>query len=338
VFVTENRNKKSVTLNLKSEKGKEILLKLARESDIFVENFAPGLMEKLGLSYDALKRENPRIIYCSISGFGKDTSNRDRPAWDAALQAMSGLMTITGDPDRPPMRVGASIVDLTAAVYALSGILLALFEREKSGEGRFIDISLFDSALSLVNYWIAYSSITGRVPMRMGNEWPALAPYQVFKTKYETYLFIGASNDEYWRKLCEILGLGELVTDERFASNADRVKRMKELAAAIERKTEQLEQNLLLEKLVSAGIPCAPVNNIKSILSDPSLASRGTITETSYQDVGKFLAVNSPLISVTKTPESESPPPTLGQHTVEILHRMGFGDEQIDGLRKEKII
>ncbi len=338
VFVTENRNKKSVTLNLKTERGKEILLKLAGESDIFVENFAPGLMEKLSLGYSELRRVNPRIIYCSISGFGKDTSNRDRPAWDAALQAMSGLMTITGDPDRPPMRVGTSIVDLTAGVYALSGILLALFEREKSGEGRFIDISLFDSALSLVNYWVAYCSITGKVPIRMGNEWPALAPYQVFKTRNETYVFIGASNDEFWKKLCQILGLSGLAGEDRYSTNAARVRNMKELAAIIEKVTESWERELLLEKLVLAGIPCAPVNTIDMIMNDPSLTLRETITETSYSGVGKFLAVNSPLRSLNFSGKESKGPPTLGQHTEEVLHKIGYNDNQIEELRRHGII
>jgi len=338
VFVTENRNKKSVTLNLKTERGKEIALKLVGESDIFVENFAPGLMDKLGLGYKDLARANPRMIYCSISGFGKDTPNKDRPAWDAALQAMSGLMTITGDPDRSPMRVGTSIVDLTAGVYALSGILLALLEREKSGVGRFIDISLLDSAVSLVNYWVAYCSITGRVPTRMGNEWPALAPYQVFKTRNETYVFIGASNDEFWRKLCQILGLARLLEDKRYSTNADRVRRMKELATIIEEATMNWERDLLLEKLVLAGIPCAPVNTVETIMNDPSLALRGMITETSYSDVGKFLTANSPLHSLSTVEKDSKSPPVLGQHTVEVLRRIGYSDDQIEEFRSHGII
>jgi len=333
VFATENRGKKSVTLNLKSEKGKEIVTKLTQQSDIFVENFTPGLLDKLGLGYDDLKKVNRRLIYCSISGFGK-SPNENRPAWDAALQAMSGLMTVTGEPDRPPMRVGTSIVDLTAGNYALNGILLALLEREKSGEGRFVDISLFDSAISLVNYWIAYSSITGKVPSRMGNEWPALAPYQVFKAKNGEYVFIGASNDEFWKKLCEVLQLGDLAIDEKFSSNERRVLNMKKLTAIIDETTESWDRDELVERLVQQGIPCAPVNTVSELLDDPSLVKRGIIIETSYETTGNFRAAGSPLRAFGPA-QTGIGPPKLGQHTDEILRELEYEDSEIEEFHRD---
>ncbi|MFI5421167.1 MAG: CaiB/BaiF CoA transferase family protein [Nitrososphaerales archaeon] len=315
VFATENRGKKSVTLNLKSKAGKEIATRLAQRSDIFVENFTPKLLDKLGLGYDNLKKVNPRLVYCSISGYGKSSSNSDRPAWDAAVQAMSGLMTLTGEPDRPPMRVGTSIVDLTAANYALSGILLALLEREKTGEGRFVDISLFDAAISIVNYWIAYSSITGKTPMRMGNEWPALAPYQVFKAKNDEYVFIGASNDEFWREMCLILKLEDLIKDERFSTNERRVHNMKELAAIVDHATCSRDRDELVEKLVARGIPCAPVNTVRELLSDPSLVKRGILVETNYETFESFLVAGNPLGALEPPSTGIASPPKLGQHT-----------------------
>jgi crotonobetainyl-CoA:carnitine CoA-transferase CaiB-like acyl-CoA transferase len=242
---------------------------------------------------------------------------------------MSGLMTITGEPDRPPMRVGTSIVDLTAGNYALSGILLALLERKKSGEGRFIDISLFDSAISLVNYWIAYSSITGNTPVRMGNEWPALAPYQVFKAKNGEYVFIGASNDEFWERLCEVLRLGDIVNDEKFSSNERRVLNMKKLATIIDATTETWDRAELIEELVQKGIPCAPVNNVREILNDPSLLKRGILVETSYEPSGNFRAAGSPLRTFGPS-QAETSPPKLGQHTDEILRQLEYEDDEIE--------
>ena len=338
VFVTENRNKKSITLNLKSQKGRAIALELVSRCDIFVENFTPGLMEKLRLGYSDLREINPRLIYCSISGFGKVSPNRDRPAWDAALQAMSGLMTITGEPERPPMRVGTSIVDLTAGTYAVCGILLALLEREKSGLGRLVDISLFDSAASLVNYWGAHASITHTVPTRMGNTWPALAPYQVFQTK-DGFVFIGASNDDFWKKLCEVLELNSLIVDSRFSTNERRVKNMAILAQLVDETTRKWENEKLIAELHRVEVPCAPVNTVDKMINDESLAHRGFLVTTSYEGLGEFKVTSNPLRSANLADkDSNAPAPSLGQHTDVVLKELGYSESDISNLRNEGVV
>ena len=348
VFVSENRGKQSITLNLKSEKGREVALKLAASSDVLVENFTPGLLEKLGLGYEALRKLNPRLIYCSISGFGKDSPYRDRPAWDAALQAMAGIMTITGEPDRPPVRVGTSIVDLTAGTYAVCGILVALLERERTGEGRFVDISLFDSASSVVNYWASYASMTGRVPSRMGNTWPALAPYQVFRT-VDGYAFIGASNDDFFRKLCTSLKLDELGSDPRFATNEARVRNMKELATLIEEATIHWDNESLVSELARVGVPCAPVNTVDKILEDQSLRQRGLVVDTEYGADDKqkkqiFRTTTNPLRTMFGREEKKSPGeevehvPSLGQDTERVLLGLGYSELEIKEFRARGVI
>ncbi|HZW58005.1 MAG TPA: CaiB/BaiF CoA-transferase family protein [Nitrososphaerales archaeon] len=342
VFVSENRGKRSVTLNLKSEKGREIALKLAASCDVLVENFTPGLLEKLGLGYEAVRKVNPRIVYCSISGFGKDSPYKDRPAWDAALQAMAGIMTITGEPDRPPLRVGTSIVDLSAGTYAVCGILVALLERERTGEGKFVDISLFDSAASLVNYWASYASITGRVPQRMGNTWPALAPYQVFKTT-NGYAFIGASNDDFFRKLCSVLKLDHLTSDARFSTNESRVKNMKELAALIDEATSSWDNESLVRELAAIGVPCAPVNTVDKLLEDQSLRQRGLVVDAEYSGVGEreFRVTSSPLRTMfgrKAANEERQKVPSLGQHSDQVLIELGYSESEIKQFREQGVI
>ncbi|MFI5450520.1 MAG: CaiB/BaiF CoA transferase family protein [Candidatus Bathyarchaeia archaeon] len=336
VFATENRGKKSVTINLKSDRGREIFTKLARQSDILVENFAPGLLDRLGLGYEDLNKANPRLIYCSISGYGKSSSMGNRPAWDAVVQAISGLMTLTGEPDRLPMRAGTSIVDLTAANYALNAILLSLLEREKTGKGRFVDISLFDSAISLVNYWIAYSSITGKTPVRMGNEWPAFAPYQVFKARNGEHLFIGASNEEFWKELCGVLKLESLAGDENFSTNDRRVHNMKKLSSIIDEVTESWDRDELVERLTEKGIPNAPVNSVREVLDDPSLLNRKVLVETSYESEN-FRVASSPLHVFGPTTTGTSPP-KLGQHTNEILKELGYETREIEEFHRDGIV
>jgi len=344
VFVTENRNKKSITLNLKSERGREIALKLASRCDIFVENLTPGILERLGLGYALLQKQNPRMIYCSISGYGRNSPYAERPSWDAALQAMSGLMSLTGEPESPPMRVGTSVVDLTAGVYAVCAILLALFEREKTGKGQFIDISLLDSAASLVNYWTAYSSITGHAPKRMGNTWPAQAPYQVFGTS-DGYVFIGVSNDDFWKKMCNVLKLEHLVSDPRFVSNEMRTRNMEDLALLIEDVTHSWQTSTLAEELIKAGIPCSPVNTVDTMLKDASLLQRGFLVDVdNFEELKKFKVSTSPLRTAflssgrTGDKNANEPPPSLGQHTNEVLRDLGYTDSEIENLRKEGAI
>ncbi|MFQ5711873.1 MAG: CaiB/BaiF CoA transferase family protein [Candidatus Geothermarchaeales archaeon] len=337
LFAPYNRNKRSVTLNLSSHEGREILLRMVKSSHVFLENFRPGVTEKLKIDYENVKKVNPKIIYCSVTGFGHTGPYRDRPAWDQVLQAMSGLMSVTGEPGGRPLRVGTSIVDIITGIYASYAVAIALIAAIRDGIGQKIDVSLLDAAVSTVSYWIAHYSYTGKIPEKLGSGHPIFAPYEVFKVR-DGYVFIGVTDNKFWSGFCDILGVGDLAADDRFMTNERRVENKEELMSLLREVIAGWDGDDLLEKLVGAGIPCAPVNTIDRVMNDPHLLKRGAIVEVQYPPDRRVKVSGIP-VKFSKTPGSiRSDPPSLGQDTEDVLKEFGYSGKDLSQLRARGVI
>jgi len=337
-YLSINRNKKSITLNLKSEKGREILRKLIGKGDVLVENFLPGTMERWGFDYERVKEINPRIIYCSITGYGQYGPYKDRPGYDFIIQAQGGIMSITGPVEGPPMKVGVAIVDVTAGLFAAVAILAALHERGKSGKGQYIDIALLDSQVAwLVNVASNYL-VSGEVPRRYGNAHPNIVPYELFEAE-DGWFALGVGSDRQWQKLCQVIGRPELAQDSRFATNPKRVENREELIPLLQEIFRERKVEEWLGLLIEAGIPCAPVNSIDQVFADPQVQARGMVVEVPHPTADKVRLVGSPL-KLSRTPvEIRCPPPLLGEHTEEVLTGfLGYTKREIAQLRQEGVI
>ena len=337
-FMSLNRDKKSMTLNLKAEKGKEIFKRLVEQADVVVENYRPGTMEKLGLSYDVLKEINPRLIFAACSGFGQTGPDRHKPAYDIIVQGAGGLMGITGYPDGPPTRVGASVGDITAGLFTAIGILTALHARTVSGVGQMVDVSMLDCQVAILENAIARYAVTGEVPGRIGNHHPSITPFDVIKTK-KHHVIIAIGNDSLWVKLCDVLGIPDVAEDPRFLTNADRTKNRAYLYPILEAGFLKKTAKEWLRVLEKAGIPCGPVNRIDEIMNDPQVKARDMIIELEHPVAGKLKMPGTP-IKLSETPGSiVEPAPLLGEHTFEILGDMlGMTEEEILALKEEKVL
>ena len=338
-FLCLNRNKKSITLNLKNEKGREILYKLVQKCDVFLENFKPGVTKRLRMDYETICKINPRIIYCSITGFGQSGPYRDYPAYDIVIQGMGGLMGITGEPDRPPVRIGVAITDIGAGMYAAIAILSALIAREKTKKGQWIDVSLLDSTVSWMTYMAANYFATGMVPKRMGSAHPNIVPYQCFKARDGKYLTVAVGNDRIWKNFCEALGLENMVENPKFATNPKRVENRDELIPVLEKVFLSRTRDEWIEILLKKGVPCGPVYAMDEVFRDPQVLHRKMLVEIEHPKVGKIKQIGIPM-KFSETPgEIKVPPPLLGQHTEEILKNLlGYSEEEINQLRSEEVI
>ncbi len=337
-FFAINRNKKSVTLNLKHPRGKEIVKALARRCDVVIENFKPGTMEDLGLGWETLSRENPRLIYCAISGFGASGPKREWAGYDAIMQGVTGLMSITGEADGPPVKVGVALIDEITALYAHGAILAALLHRERTGQGQKVECSLLESGVAaLMNAAIAYL-LAGEVQGRYGSAHASVVPYQAFKAK-DDYLMVGAGNERLWKTFCEVLGAPEWADDARFDSNQKRVERREELVRMIEERLQARTRDEWVEAFGAAGLPSGPINNVADVFHDPQLLHRGMVEEIAHPTAGKIRLVGIP-VKFSRTPAAiASPPPLLGQHTEEVLGGLiGLTAGEIEQLRKDGVI
>lgn len=336
-FLSINRNKKSIVINLKSEKGKEIVLKLAEKCDVFVENFRPGVAKRLGVDYETVKKVNPKIIYCSISGFGQEGPYRDYPAFDQILQGMGGLMSITGEPGRPPVKVGIPITDIAAGMFAAYGIVCALFYREKTGKGQYVDVSMLDSQVAWLTYQAGRYFATGEIPGPIGSGHPLIVPYQAFKTK-DGYINIAAGNDNLFRSLCKVLGVEHLADDPRFNTNPKRVENREELVKILEEIFVQKTTSEWLELIRKAGVPCGPIYNVADVVNDPQVLFRKMVVEINHPKSGRIKVTGVP-VKLSESPgDVRLPPPMLGQHTVDILKFLGYSDEDISKLKDEGVV
>ncbi|MBI3912895.1 MAG: CoA transferase [Chloroflexi bacterium] len=333
-YLGANRNKKSITLNLKDAKGREIARKLASGADVLVENFKVGTMDGWRLGYGELKELNPRLIYCAITGYGQTGPYKDRAGYDFVAQAEGGIMSITGEPDGAPMKVGVAIADITTGLFALNAILAALYEREKSGGGQFIDVALLDSQVAwLANVASSYL-ISGNAPQRYGNAHATIVPYQAFTTR-DGSIVVAIGADRQWQKFCALIERDDLARDARFATNPARVENRTALIPALEKVFAARDSAAWLALLQAEGIPCGPINSIEQVFQDAQVLRREMLIEMPHPTAGKIKLVGTPL-KLSRTPARITlPPPLLGEHTGEVLREIvGLSDEEIQKLRE----
>ncbi len=336
-FLYANRNKKSITLNLREEEGRKILIQLAKDADVFVENYRPQVKKRLKIDYPALSEINPRLIYCSISGFGQTGPWSERPGFDQIAQGMSGLMSVTGFPEYGPTRVGVAIGDSVCGIFAAYGILAALREREKSGQGQFLETSLLEGLVSVLGFQAAKYFATGEIPLPQGNDHAVNAPYGTYRTK-DVYINIATATKKMWEILCQILGMTDLMNDPRFLKDADRVKNKKELRELMEEQLASKTSDEWVEIMNQEGIPCGTINTIDQVFQDKQVLHQQMLLEVDHLTAGKIKMIGFP-VKMERTPAHISlPPPVLGQHNHEILKGLNYSDEAIEDLRKREII
>ena len=336
-FLSINRNKESLTLDFKNTEGREILAKLISKSDVVVENFRPGAMARLGLDYSTLAARHPRLVFCSISGFGQDGPRRDQAGYDAVIQAEGGLMSVTGDADGRAFRVGVAVTDMVAGLLAVQGILLALFARERSGRGQHIDISMLDGVISLLSYHASIYLTTGAESRRVGNRHATIAPYDTFAAS-DGELFLAVGNDEQFQRFCAATGLQHLLADDRFSTNPARVRNEAALKELLEPVMRERTRDGWLREFATAGVPCGAVRSVPEALSDPQVAARRMVEAVEHAVLGPMKVLGTP-IKLSDTPASiRTAPPTLGQHTGTVLTELGLTTDEIAGLRSRSIV
>ncbi|CAA9297276.1 MAG: L-carnitine dehydratase/bile acid-inducible protein F [uncultured Chloroflexi bacterium] len=336
-FLLLNRNKRSLALDLKHPRGAELFLALADGADVVVENFRPGTMHDLGLSYETLAARNPRLIYLTASAYGQDGPYAERPGLDLILQGMSGVMSITGEPEGAPVKVGVPLCDLTAALYGAYAILAALLARQRSGEGQLIDVSLFEAGVSLAVWEAASYWTTGKVPERLGSAHRASAPYQAFRTA-DGHVTVGATTPNTWGAFCQVLGLDDLHEDPRFSDNAERRARHIELAGLIERVTVTRTSDHWYTALEAAGVPCGVLQSYDQVLADPHLQARSFFHELPHPTAGSVRSLGSPARLQKTPPRLRRAGPLLGEHTQEVLGELGLSAVEVEALVRERVV
>lgn len=337
VFLSANRNKRSIAINMKSDKGRKLVHELARSSDVAIESFGTGVAERLGIDAASLCALNDRLVHCSISGFGRTGPLKNSPGYDVILQAFGGIMSMTGDEGGGYIRSPISPIDQMTGVHAFSGILAALFAREKSGKGAAIQVSLFDTALGLLGYNLQTFWERGTQPAKCGSSHESLCPYQAFEAS-DGPIMIGVANDNLWRKFCGVTGLNAIVDDPKFRTNAERVKHRAETLQHVQAVIATNTVAHWNEALNEVGIPCSPINTLAQLLDHPHTKADKLIMQYDHPAAGRLNCVGHPVTFVGEERAPGLPPPTLGQHTDDVLKEMGLSDASIAELRRDEII
>ena len=334
-FLMMNRNKRGIVLDLKTEGGAEILRRLIGKADILVENFGPGVMDRLGFGYEALHKEYPALIYCSLSGFGRTGPYQHRRGFDLVAQAMSGIMSFTGEgPDGPPVKCGAPLSDITAGIIAAMGILAATVHRLRTGEGQWVETSLYEAALVQTYWQSAIALATGVAPRAMGSAHPLNAPYQAFQTS-DGWIVVGGANQKNWVRMLEALGTPDMAADPRFLSGPDRMGHLKELETELSEHFRKKPSAYWLKALEEKGVPCGPVHDMLQALADPQTIAREMVVEVEHATLGPVKTLGLP-VKFSATPgKVRTGAPLYGEHTREVLREYGFDDQQINAFEKE---
>ncbi|MEJ2209661.1 MAG: CoA transferase [Anaerolineae bacterium] len=337
-FLAANRNKRSITVNLKSSAGQEIVRRLAAGADALVENFRTGTLDEMGLGYEALRAVNPRLVYCSISGYGRSGPYARRPGYDFVIQAEGGMMGITGPEEGPPYRVGIPIVDITAGMFAATAILAALRARDLTGEGQWVDLSLLDSQAALLTNVASNYLIGGQEPRRLGNAHPNITPYEAFRAR-DRWFALAAANNRQWAALCSVLERPDLVTDPRFADNGARVAHRAELRAVLAEAFGTRDAGEWLDALRQAGLPCGPINTVPEVFDHPQAEAREMVLETEHPTAGRLRFPGFPY-KLSETPAAlRQPPPRLGQHTGQVLaDLLDYSPADVAALRDQGVV
>ncbi len=341
-FMSINRGKRSITIDIATPGGQALVKKLAAQSDVLIENYKVGDLKRYGLDYEAIRAINPRIVYCSITGFGQTGPYRNRPGYDYIFQAMSGLMSLTGGPDElpggGPAKVGLAICDVITGIYSSFAVMTALAEREKSGAGQYIDMSLLDTTIATISHINMNYLIGGIIPKRMGTGHPSIVPYQMFQAK-DGPMVVAVGNDGQFAKLCALLGFPDLPKDPRFLTNPLRVQHRDALIPQLEAAFAKKTAGVWIESLTQLGVPCGPLNNIQQVFDDPHVRSRGMQVSIPHPRAGAVPALANPARLADTPPQYERPAPALGEHTREILRDvLGLSKTEIDQLAAEKVI
>ncbi len=339
-FASSNRNKRSLTLDLTKPEGQDLARRLIEQSDVLVENFMVGGLAKYGLTYDQLKSDFPRLVYCSITGFGHTGPYAKRPGYDVLIQAMGGFMSTTGEPDRAPQKAGVPIADLMAGMYAAVAINAALCNRESTGKGQFIDIGMLDTQVATLSIMALNYLATGKNPPRLGNAHPNIVPYQSFSTA-DGDIVIAAANDDQFRRLCDFAGVPELAGNKKFKTNESRVRNRDALIEKLKAVVSKHPSTYWLEGLEKVNVSCGPINTLEQVFNDPQVKARGMELEMAHPAMGKNPArlIASPIKMSETEPDYRHAPPTLGQHTEEVLKELlGLDAEAVAGLRERGVV
>ena len=337
-FMSVNRGKRSVTLNLKTERGQAIFKQLLKQTDILVENFRPGTMKNLGLDYETLKADHPSLIYAACSGFGQTGPYAQQGAYDMIIQGMGGIISITGEPEGPPVRVGTSISDITAALFTTIGILSALHHRNQTGKGQFVDVAMLDSLVAVLENAVVRYFATGEAPKPLGARHPAITPFEAFASA-DGHVIIALGNDVLWSKFCEHVDRKELISDERFRTNADRTENHSELFPILSEIMSQRTTDDWIDALGNIGVPCGPINTMDKVVSHPQVQAREMITRVAHQITGEVEVPGVP-IKLSETPGNvDAPAPSLGEHTTEILiNVLKMSPDEVAKLKQDGVI
>ena len=336
-FLTFNRNKRSLSVNLKEREGLKIVQDLAADADVMIESFRAGTLDRLGLGYEAIKKTNPGVVYCSISGYGRTGPMADMPGYDLLIQAYSGLMSLTGDPEGSPLRIGFSLVDLFTGMMAYGTILTALRQRDQTGKGQWVESALLDGQVAALSYHATGFMGTGVEPKRMGSGHPSLVPYQSFSASDGQFI-IGCANQGLWERICRAIGQDAMLDDPRYTTNTDRVEHRAECVGELSALFAQKATAHWVDLIVEAGVPCGPINTVADVVSNPQVLARNMIAEVDHPNIPNLKFPGSPL-KLTDSPATiRRVPPMLGQHNEEILEEAGYSPEKIADLKERGVL